>query len=558
MKKVICCIFLIILLIVSTVFPEPGFWEEKPDEKLISRLLEVMTDKELLGQVLMFGYYGTSPSRSIMNFIRNYHIGGIKIFGWNVDGLSELVESISVMQKAAQETSHKIPLFIATDQEGGWVRHVKGETSITPGNLAIGASNLPYDAYKSGYYIGLEIKALGINMNFAPTVDVYKNPSAHVIGPRAFSDDPVETAKLSVAYFHGMEDAGIICTAKHFPGHGNADKDSHGALPIIKSSFEDLWQNDLVPYRFLVREGIPAIMSGHLAFPNITGDNTPSSLSAYFQTEVLREKLDFDGILLTDDLRMHGVTQTGLDATGISRKALSSGVDMIMMSGPPEIQQKVCEELLEAMKKDPAFKKRIKEAVKRILKVKFAHLKTPESVPLFPDSSTISQKIPNREGQQYFFDLACRSVTVIHNNNIPFTSTDSEKILLAGQYKEFLQVGKDRYPHADTFYFSYSPFYYAKDQEKRKLIRMAEDYDTIIFCLSNPNSLEILKELQEVPSDIIVFSVLTPIYLRETPWVSSSLAVYGVGEESFKAGFAVLAGDYKPEGNVPIDMYTGE
>ena len=235
-------------------------------------LVRNMSDPEVLGQVLMLGYEGTGVSPELLDFITDYHIGNIKIFGWNVESLGKLAESIGTMQKTAMGIGQGIPLIIATDQEGGWVRHIKAGTSITAGNLAIGATGLPYDAYYSGYYIGQELKSLGVNMNFAPTVDVYTNPEAHVIGPRAFSDDPVKTAALAVAYFHGLENAGIIATAKHFPGHGNASEDSHGAMPVIDTDLTTLWDVDLLPYRHLVREGIPAIMSGHLCYPRIGGE----------------------------------------------------------------------------------------------------------------------------------------------------------------------------------------------------------------------------------------------------------------------------------------------
>ncbi len=545
-------------LLSSPCFAHPGFWEGGSSEEVVTRLLDNMSDEQMLGQLLMFGFQGTAPSRDIMNFISEHAIGGIKIFGWNVATLPRLVKTVAEMQKKAGETAHQIPLLIATDQEGGWVRHVKGETSITPGNLAIGATGLPYDAYMSGYYIGLELKALGINMNFAPTVDVYTNPAAHVIGPRAFSQDPVMTGQLAVAYYHGMKAAGVICTAKHFPGHGNADKDSHGVLPIITSSIDELWKNDLVPYRFLVKEGVPAIMSGHLAFPEITGDETPSSLSPFFGTELLRDRLGFEGLLITDDLRMHGVTQTGLGYLEIARRAIESGADIIMLSGTPALQNQVYEHLLSLMVTVPAFHARVREAAKRVLTVKANYLKSDSGVPLYPDEKQLASHIPNLDGKKFFFELACRSVTVIREDLLPFRPKEDENILLAGQYREFIQAGKNRYPQADEYYFPYSPFYYSLGRYKDTLTRMADRYDTIVFCLSNPNSLDILKSLEETEADIIVFSVLTPIYLRETPWVKTAVAVYGVGEESFNAGFAVLAGDYKAESTLPISITSGE
>jgi len=211
------------------------------------------------------------------------------------------------MQTAAL-ARNGIPLFTATDQEGGWVRHVRGNTAITPGNMAIGAGGLPQDAYLSGYHIGKELNALGINMNFAPTVDLYTNPEAMVIGPRAFSDDPVQAGILGAAFARGLSATGVLATAKHFPGHGNADGDSHGVLPVLNETLEELRELELVPFRMMIAEGVPAIMSAHLAFPSVEPSGAPASLSSRFQRDILRGELGFEGIIITDDLYMGGAT----------------------------------------------------------------------------------------------------------------------------------------------------------------------------------------------------------------------------------------------------------
>ena len=147
-----------------------------------------------------------------------------------------------------------------------------------------------------------------------------------------------------------------------------------------------------------------------------------------------------------------------------------------------------------------------------------------------------------------------RSVTLLKNNHIPFIPGQGEKLLLIGQFQEFLSEGKLRYPQAETLYFPYSPFYYARTEYRSSIPRTASKYDTLIFCLANYNSLEILKALKSLKKKVIVISTLTPVYLRETPWVESCVAVYGTGRESFKAGFAVLNGDFVPEGSLPIDF----
>ncbi len=531
------------------------------DSKVIqvqaTEILQSMDDTELLGQVFLLGYFGRTPSSQILDWITEKNIGGVKIFGWNAENLRDLGRSVEIMQTAASDTRLGIPLFVATDQEGGWVRHVKGDTSVTPGNLAIGATKLPYDAYYTGLYIGQELRNLGINMNFAPTVDIYGNENAHVIGPRAFAEDPLTTAQLGVAYYHGMKNAGIICTAKHFPGHGKATEDSHGTLPVIPCTFEVLWNEDLLPYRFLLREGLPALMSAHLSFPKIIDEDTPASLSSFFLQDVVRDKMGFEGIIITDDMRMHGALHNGNSISEVCLQAMKAGNDMIMISHDFEIYEKAWNLLYKELQSNQEFRTSIKESVRRILKTKLRYVRGPEAVPLKPNLNTIEEAIPLKDSEEFFFNQACRSVSLISDGNIPL-SGDGKKILLAGQLNTFLSVGLEYYPDAETYHFPYSPFYKAEEKYIAELKRRARRYDILVFCLANPNSAEVLRQLKGIDTKVIVISVLTPVYLRYIPWIETGLAIYGTGQDSFTAGFAALKGMIPANGIVPIHMQGKE
>ena len=557
----LCRVFsvLLFLLISSGLFAVPGgstasgFWIPESGEADVDSLISKMSDEQLLAQLLLFGYMGGSPSGEILDWIRDKEIGGVKIFGWNVKDLPTLADSIAEMQKAAAVTSFGIPLFIATDQEGGWVRHVRGETSETAGNLSLGASRRPSDAYNTGYYIGMELRALGINMNFAPTVDVYSNPEAHVIGPRAFSDDPKLTSVLASAYFKGMDKAGVVCTAKHFPGHGDADKDSHGALPVIQADMSTLWDRDLLPYRYLIKEGIPGIMVGHLAFPKITGDNTPASISSVIMTDVLREKMGYDELIVTDDLMMNGVQLLSMTTAEICKASIMAGVDIVLVSRTFEIQKKVWNYLSSELKKDEAFLERVRESAERIMRIKLEYLSGDQAVPLYPDSAELNTLIPAENSSEFFLDQALRSVTLIREEG-PGGIRPEGRTLLAGQLDRFFHEGKKVFPNAETFDFNYSPFYSSSSSVRKKLKSMADDYDTIVFCLANPNSEQVLKELKNTKAKVIVLSVLTPIYLKEMDWVKNAVAVYGTSRESLMAGFAALSGRISPSGILPLDF----
>jgi beta-N-acetylhexosaminidase len=538
-----CCLFSI------------DFWDKIDDEKLIESLITEMKDEELLAQVFLIGWYGQTPSPEIIQWIESRNIGGIKIFGWNGKNLRTLVSSISTMQKTALDTSWKIPLFTATDQEGGIVRHVQGETTGTPGNMAIGATRLPYDAYMTGYYIGKELRAMGINMNFAPTVDVYINPEAKVIGSRAFSDDPVLTGTLGVAYYKGLEKVKIISAAKHFPGHGNAHGDSHGMLPVINDSFEDIWDRDLLPYRFLIPEGIPAILSGHLNFPLVTDDGVPASLSKRFITEILKERMDFKGIVITDSLNMLGAQTYGekhnMSFGELCIKAITAGSDMILLNTTPLLNGEIWNTMLNEFHNNDYFRSRVLDAVRRILKVKLRYLKPNDRVPFFPSFEELKYKVPDQEGKDFFQQQALRSITVVRDQAIPYVPDGETSLLITGQDHLFLKIGKNAYPSADTHLFR-AVRDEITDDELNKLLEKSKHYDTVIFCLQNEGSLTALKELKEAGPQIIVFSILTPVYLKDVPWVETAIAAYGWWGESYRAGFSCIRGDYTPEGVLPV------
>jgi beta-N-acetylhexosaminidase len=532
-------------------FASPGssagaFWRTPPEDP--GALVEKLGDEELLGQCFMAGYLGQQPPPELLGWIRR-GLGGVKIFTRNVDTLEELAGAIRRMQDEASRTRLGIPLFVSTDQEGGWVRHVKAGTSDTPGNIALGASGLPRDALLTGYYIGRELAGLGINMNFAPTIDVYSNPSAAVIGPRAFSSDPKATALLALAWYRGLESSGVICTAKHYPGHGHADRDSHGSLPVVPIGFQELWERELLPYRILIPEGLPAIMTGHLAFPRVLGDLTPSSRSPFLVGELLRGRLGFDGLVITDDMEMTGALGPGVDTPKACLEALRAGSDVVLVSHTPELQQRTWDYLLARLRADPAFRAGLRESARRVLRLK-TRLYLTGGFPLQPSAASG----PVAGAREFFAESALRSATLVRGERLPYEPRPGERLLLAGQFEEFLAQGRKRFPRAETLSFSYLPFYRALAQDKARLRQAAGAYDTIIFCLANYNSLEVLRDLEALAPRILVISALSPVHLREVPWVRTAVAVYGTGPVSFAGGFAVLAGDFPAEGRLPVGL----
>ena len=533
-----------------------SFRSDGKAEEVADALLEAMTDEEVLAQTFMLGWVGADPSPLIIEWIEKRRIGGVKIFGWNTEDTVRLAKSVGDLQGSVVNGALAVPLLVATDQEGGWIRHVKGDTSETPGNMAIGASGYPRDAYLSGYYIGREIAALGVNMNFAPTVDLFTDRRSELIGPRAFGDDPVKVATLGAAFAKGLERAGIIATAKHFPGHGATELDSHGILPEIDADEKTLWERELVPYRMLARERIPAIMSGHLAFPRTPARYDPASLSRWFLVDVLRDKIGFQGVIITDDLLMNGAAASAGSLSRAAKRALEAGNDIVMLSKTPELDDPVWTSLLDAYRHEKKFRSRVRDAARRVLLMKLDRLRSPLAPPLVPDPATVRARVPDPEGKAFFLDLAARSATVIRNSSgvLPLRAADAGRMLLAGQFDDFLTVGRAAFPSAETYKLSYAPGAETSAAEKAELVRRAKTADSVILCLANSSSLAALQALRPLGKRIIVLSVLSPALLDEVPWAASSVAVYSYSRESFIAGISAISGVLKAEGILPFPL----
>lgn len=563
MRRVLTRLSLLFLLVVTASYSlyAVDFYDDAKNETIADAILSGMSNEQILAQTFMLGWVGAEPSPLILRWIRERGLGGVKIFGWNTEDTLKLAATVGTLQQAAMENKDAIPLLVATDQEGGWIRHVKGSTSETPGNMAIGASGFPRDAYLSGYYIGKELALLGINMNFAPTVDLFTNRDSVLIGPRAFGDDPVLAGIMGAAFAKGLEEAGIIATAKHYPGHGDTELDSHGVLPTIDAPFEILWERELIPYRMMARERIPAVMSGHLAFPNTPSGSMPASLSSWFIQEILRERIRYQGLVITDDLLMNGASMPAGGLSKAARLALEAGNDIIMLSKTPLLNDAVWTQLIEAMQNEPAFYSRVRDAARKVLLLKLEFLKRPAAPPLYPDAEAVQTQLPDPEARDFFLDLAARSVTVFSKDSddsaavdwIPLDQERTGNIVLAGPLTDFFEAGLTAYPEAERFRFSYTNEG-TLASERRALLRSTQDADTVIFCLANAYGLEVLESLKDSGKRVIVISVLSPVYLEQVPWTLGSLAVYSYTKESFLAAFSVLAGNIDARGKLPFTI----
>lgn len=336
------------------------------DEKEISQFIQNLSLDEKIGQMIFAGVSGTEINIEAENLINRYHVGGIIFNGFNLVSPSQTTKYMNDIKQINYQNN--IPLFFGIDQEGGRIAKLPGELTELPTNMEIGKRNDPAFSYEIGRLVGSLVKAYGFNINFAPVLDVNSNPNNPVIGDRSFSNQYDIVSELGIQTMKGIQVENIIPTIKHFPGHGDTSVDSHFALPTVNKSLAELEQLELIPFRRAIEAGADMVMIAHLSLPKIDPD-FPSSLSHEVITELLRNQIGFDGVVITDDLTMEAIT----DHYDIGHAAVTSvqaGSDIIMVAHEYENMEKIFIELQLAVENGELSEDRINESVMRILKLK--------------------------------------------------------------------------------------------------------------------------------------------------------------------------------------------
>ena len=241
-----------------------------------------------------------------------------------------------------------LPPMILLDEEGGTVSRLGELGSVSPSAMAQGATGDPENAFRVGRMIGQELRAVGVNFNCAPILDCNTNPKNPVIGVRSFGGDPEKVADFGAAYARGLREAGVIACGKHFPGHGDTETDSHLGLPVVNKSLEEIERVELVSFRRAIEEKIDALMTAHVVFPALEPERIPSTVSRKVMTGLLREKMGFEGLIVTDCMEMDAIKRQFGSARG-ALMALQAGVDMTLICHTETFQREAAELIVEAM-----------------------------------------------------------------------------------------------------------------------------------------------------------------------------------------------------------------
>ncbi|MGP4096303.1 beta-N-acetylhexosaminidase [Nonomuraea sp. KM90] len=345
-----------------------------PQQSPVQRVLAKMSVEEKVGQLFMPVLYGTAAdtvsgenqaryaARTPAKVIAKYHLGGVILFPQNVKSIGQVVGLTNGLQRASDE----VPLLIGTDQENGLVSRMSALMTDFPGASQIGASRDTGLSREVAKATGDELRALGVNLDFAPVADVNVNPRNPVIGRRAFGDDPQRVAKMVAAAVKGFGEAKIAATAKHFPGHGDTSVDSHTGLPVIKHTKSEWERIDAPPFKAAIGAGVDAVMSAHIVFPKLDSSGDPATLSKPILTGLLREQLGFKGVISTDALNMAGVRKKYNDGE-IAVRAVLAGADLLLM---PNDLPRAYEAVLAAVKSGRISEQRLDQSVTRLLTLK--------------------------------------------------------------------------------------------------------------------------------------------------------------------------------------------
>lgn len=502
-----------------------------------------LTLEQKIGQLLICGFDGYEVNAHIQTMIEQHHIGGIILFKRNIASTNQL-KALNQHLQACNAKQSSIPLMLTIDQEGGMVARIEEGITYLPGAMAL-AQVQDLNAVQEIYAaVGKELRALGIHVNFAPVADINSNPKNPVIGVRAFGETPEEMIPLMLKAIAGLESAQIASVAKHFPGHGDTTVDSHIGLPLISHDQKRLETIELKPFQAAIKANVPMIMTAHVIVPTLDSEPIPCTLSYPVLTGLLREKLGFKGVIVTDCLEMQAIAKHYGVVEGAIR-AFEAGADLLLISHTQSYQVQFIESMVARVAAGKITEARIDASVARILALKAryqmhkhvdAPLCEPQAVSLSKKLSLASITVLKDQHQQIPLNLK-RKTLVITFHVIAKTEIDalmSEKTL--GHFLK--QVGLN----CEEVFIPVNP----SGEESRQVISKAQDYAQIIVmsynAILNTTQAACINTLINSHPDLIVVAGRLPYDHIILPKVSTVVAAYENRPEAMQSVVKVLLG----------------
>lgn len=485
---------------------------------LAAELLQGMSVREKVGQLFMPTVQNAEDGRRIA---KKYRVGGFIYFPGNLTGPKEAAKLSNALQAAS-----RVPLLIGVDEETGLVSRAKFATDF-PGAMALAATGDTALAQAAAAATGEELRAVGVNLNFAPVADVNVNPDNPVIGVRSFGSDPELAGRMVAASIEGYRAAGVAAVAKHFPGHGDTNVDSHTGLPVIKNSLEEWRKVHAPPFQAAVAAGADAIMSGHLVVPALDPSRRPATMSEKVLTDLLRGQLGFQGVIVTDSLSMAGARVPGGPPEAAVR-ALLAGADLLLM--PPDLPAAHAK-VLKAVESGRIPQERLDDAVTRILRLK-------ESRGLFADGGAdpaTAGKAMSAAHRRTARQVATNAVTVITNRDSVLPLKGPVLVEGAEQARVAAALRKEGVRTS------------AGPKVKTRLV---------VVTSATQATRERLKGLAK-NQKVVYVAIASPYALRYGGAAHASVATYSGSAASLRGLAQVLSGKTPPKGRLPVSLPGG-
>ena len=514
--------------------------------------IKYLTLKEKIGQLFIIPINGCELTDKTRVMIRDYKIGNFILFSQNFKDLQQLSKLTHDIHKEVISTIGIMP-FISIDQEGGNKLIIKDELTYYPGMMTLSATNLK-NTKEIGHMIGQQLIALGININFAPVLDINNNPKNPVIGIRSFSDKPEIVSKYGIEMIKGMQEEGLIATGKHFPGHGDTDIDSHYGLPILNFDKKRLYNMELKPFKEAIDNGVKNIMSAHIIFKEVDKEN-PATVSKNILTGILRKELNYKGLITSDAMDMNAISQGITTPVGVV-KGLKAGIDLVCVFKGKNIFDSL-EKITQAINENFLTMEEINDKINRILnyknevysvmKVKFLNNK--KNLDIFKDNYQ-KKKLQNIVDSSLTFvngkKLIIKGKTLVYLCK-QFGSYNTKDF----QIENISSLIKKEIPSITLL--EYIPYEY-----NQELIDKSKIYETIIFLSFNAfkdkEQIKMINKLNENSSNFFVISMLNPYdYLK----INKNINYYTFYEftpNSMRSLIKFLKRDIEATGKLPITL----
>ncbi len=540
---------------------------QAPAASRVDTLATAMTLEEKVGQLFMVWFQGPKLSDDLVQLIRDRHVGGFILYSLpgNIESPGQVAKLTSDLQAQAAKSSRGLGLLIGVDQEGGPVARLRQGVTLFPSQMAQAATGRADLVRLAATITGQELTTLGINVDFAPVADVNVNPANPVIGIRSFGSDPALVARLTAAATAGYGAAGIICTPKHFPGHGDTNVDSHVGLPVVTHDAATLGKVDFPPFRAAFAAKAPAVMTAHVLIPGLTANDLPATLSPRILLGILRGRLGFDGVIFSDSLGM-GAVANRYGTAEAAVMALAAGADVLLIgadAGQPLSERlEAMDRVAEAVRQGRVPMARLDAAVTRVLRLKerFGLL---DASRLATPVANLDRRVGTAAHLEVARRIALRSLTALNLDKrlLPLPAQTDTLLVRPKSGRETLdepaEAALAQWPGVTTVFVPADP----DPGTIQNLAAKAASARHVVFLSTNasrrPGQIRLAEALAKAaPDRLVLVAAESPYDLPVLPKAPVRLALYGETPVGLDALHKALFTPFHFTGRCPARLET--